>query len=134
MLRMTLPVEPALRACFDPCRRMHRRHDPTYYWATRRLPAHLRPATHALYGYVRMADELVDGPARPGAPEARRRALGPREGPPRRPPRPGRRGGAARRPAAPGSDRARRRRGAPRPPARGAAPVHVLDAPGLRPR
>jgi 15-cis-phytoene synthase len=72
---MTLPVEPALRACYEACRRMHRRHDPTYYWATRRLPAALRPATHALYGYVRMADELVDGPSRPGAPEARRRAL-----------------------------------------------------------
>jgi len=72
---MTLPVEPVLRACYEACRRMHRRHDPTYYWATRRLPADLRPATHALYGYVRMADELVDGPARPGAPEARRRAL-----------------------------------------------------------
>ena len=54
---------------------MHRRHDPTYYWATRRLPADVRPATHALYGYVRTADELVDGPRRAATPEARRAAL-----------------------------------------------------------
>lgn len=54
---------------------MHRRHDPTYYWATRRLPADVRPATHALYGYVRTADEIVDGPRRPADPAARRAAL-----------------------------------------------------------
>ena len=53
---------------------MHRRHDPTYYWATRRLPPEIRPATHALYGYVRMADEIVDGPRRSPDP-AQRRAL-----------------------------------------------------------
>ena len=54
---------------------MQRRHDPTYYWATRRLPRHLQPAVHALYGFVRGADELVDGPSRPPTPEARRSAL-----------------------------------------------------------
>jgi 15-cis-phytoene synthase len=54
---------------------MHRRHDPTYYWAARRLPDALRPATHALYGYVRMADEMVDGPRREPDPTARRAAL-----------------------------------------------------------
>ena len=54
---------------------MHRRHDPTYYWATKRLPKDLRPATHALYGYVRTADEIVDGPRRAGDPAARRAAL-----------------------------------------------------------
>src|ERR671917_1680938 len=54
---------------------MHRRYDPTYYWATRRLPAEIRPATHALYGYVRTADEIVDGPARPASAAARRAAL-----------------------------------------------------------
>src|SRR5215212_3129072 len=64
-----------LRASYETCRRMHRRHDPTYYWATRRLPRDLRPATHALYGYVRTADELVDGPRRPADPAARRAAL-----------------------------------------------------------
>jgi len=54
---------------------MHRRYDPTYYWATRRLPGDLRPATHALYGYVRIADELVDGPRRSPDPALRRAEL-----------------------------------------------------------
>ena len=59
---------------------MLRRHDPTYYLATRRLPAPLRPATYALYGYVRAADELVDGPGRPETPQARCAALDAWEG------------------------------------------------------
>ena len=71
-----MPVmDPALTDAYETCRRMHRRHDPTYYWATRRLPREVRPATHALYGYVRTADQLVDGPRRPPTPEARRAAL-----------------------------------------------------------
>ena len=65
---------------YETCRRMQRRHDPTYYWATRRLPAEIRPATHALYGYVRTADEIVDGPRRPASAEARRAALDAWEG------------------------------------------------------
>jgi phytoene synthase len=60
---------------YEMARRMLRRHDPTYYLATRRLPARVRPATYALYGYVRAADELVDGPRRPATPELRRAAL-----------------------------------------------------------
>jgi phytoene synthase len=68
-------MDPALREGYDTSRRMLRRHDPTYYFATRRLPAELRPATHALYGYVRTADEIVDGPRRPPTPEGRRAAL-----------------------------------------------------------
>ena len=68
-------MDPALTAAYETCRRMHRRHDPTYYWATRRLPADVRPATHALYGYVRTADQLVDGPRRAPTPQARRAAL-----------------------------------------------------------
>ena len=68
-------MDPRMSAAYEACRRMQRRHDPTYYWATRRLPAELQPATHALYGYVRTADQIVDGPNRPPTPEARRRAL-----------------------------------------------------------
>ena len=68
-------AETQLRASYEVCRRMHRRHDPTYYWATRRLPADVRPAVHALYGFVRGADELVDGPRRPADPAARLAAL-----------------------------------------------------------
>src|ERR1044072_2315772 len=74
--RMTMvAMDAAVRASYEACRRLHRRHDPTYYWATRRLPAPVRPATHALYGYVRTADEIVDGPNRPATAEARRAAL-----------------------------------------------------------
>lgn len=68
-------MDPGMRAAYDACRRLQRRHDPTYYWATRRLPADVRPATHALYGYVRTADQIVDGPRRPPTPDARRAAL-----------------------------------------------------------
>jgi phytoene synthase len=68
-------MDPFLDHSYETCRRLQRRHDPTYYWATRRLPADIRPATHALYGYVRTADEIVDGPDRPASAEARLAAL-----------------------------------------------------------
>ena len=68
-------MDDLLDQSYETCRRMHRRHDPTYYWATRRLPREIRPATHALYGYVRTADEIVDGPGRPVSAEGRRAAL-----------------------------------------------------------
>lgn len=69
------PPPPDLSDAYRLCRRMQRRHDPTYYWATRRLPSEVRPAVYALYGFVRGADEIVDGPGRPATPEARREAL-----------------------------------------------------------
>jgi phytoene synthase len=71
----TAPTDAELRASYDACRRAQRRHDPTYYFATRRLPPEVRPAIHALYGYVRAADELVDGPRRPVEPADRLAAL-----------------------------------------------------------
>src|SRR2546421_645625 len=43
-------------AAYRTCRRMQRRHDPTYWLATSRLPAEVRPAVHALYGLVRIVD------------------------------------------------------------------------------
>jgi 15-cis-phytoene synthase len=64
-----------LRRAYGRCRLMQLRHDPTFFWATSRLPRDVRPAVHALYGYVRGADELVDGPGRPADPAARRAAL-----------------------------------------------------------
>src|SRR3979490_3137310 len=70
-----IDIDPQLQSSYAACRRMHRRFDPTYYWATRRLPREVRPAVHALYGFVRGADELVDGPRRPPDPAARRAAL-----------------------------------------------------------
>jgi phytoene synthase len=72
---MPAAPDPILRECYRHCRRIHRRHDPTYYWATRRLPAPVRPAVHAIYAFVRVIDEVVDGPQRPPDPAARRAAL-----------------------------------------------------------
>jgi 15-cis-phytoene synthase len=72
---MPVGPDPILRQSYRHCRRIHRRHDPTYYWATRRLPAEVRPAVHAVYAFVRLMDELVDGPRRPPDPTARRAAL-----------------------------------------------------------
>jgi phytoene synthase len=49
-----------LRASYEACRRLNARHGKTYYLATRLLPADRRPAVHALYGFARYADEMVD--------------------------------------------------------------------------
>jgi phytoene synthase len=65
-----------LQAAYTTCERMQRRHDPTFWWATRRLPSDVRPAVHALYGFVRGADEIVDGHGRDlPDPQSRRAAL-----------------------------------------------------------
>jgi phytoene synthase len=64
-----------LQESYRTCRRMQRRHDPTYYCATGLLPREVRPAVHALYGFVRGADEIVDGPDRPPPGAPRRAAL-----------------------------------------------------------
>ncbi|MFE3172525.1 phytoene/squalene synthase family protein [Amycolatopsis sp. NPDC059090] len=55
-------AEPALRAAYAECRRINAYHGRTFFLATRLLPARARPAAHALYGFARMADELVDNP------------------------------------------------------------------------
>ena len=64
-----------VRNGYEHCRRLHRRRDPTYYWATKRLRDDLRPAVHALYAFARVVDDLVDGPRRAADPAARRAAL-----------------------------------------------------------
>lgn len=53
-------MEPELAQAYERCRRLHRRHGRTYYLATRLLPAAKRPHVHALYGFTRYADEIVD--------------------------------------------------------------------------
>ena len=53
-------TDPALRASFDACRRLNASHGKTYYLATLLLPAWKRPYVHALYGFARYADEIVD--------------------------------------------------------------------------
>jgi len=64
-----------LRESYRACGRLQRRHDPTFWCATRCLPRDVRPAVHALYGFVRGADEIVDGPGRLPPGPARRAAL-----------------------------------------------------------
>ncbi|MDT0309241.1 phytoene/squalene synthase family protein [Streptomyces sp. DSM 44917] len=55
-------TSPALRADYACCRRLSARHGKTYFLATRLLPPARRPAVHALYGFARRADEIVDEP------------------------------------------------------------------------
>ena len=53
-------TEPALRAAYATCRALNAHHGRTYFLATRLLPRARRPAVHALYGFARYADEIVD--------------------------------------------------------------------------
>jgi phytoene synthase len=67
-LRAAGITDPALRTAYERCRRINASHGRTYYLATRLLPRSKRPHVHALYGFARYADELVDAPgADPGA-------------------------------------------------------------------
>src|SRR5205809_7681969 len=50
----------ALRASYARCRDINARHGRTYYLATLLLPPAKRPYVHALYGFARQADEIVD--------------------------------------------------------------------------
>jgi len=49
-----------LAASYERCRALHRAYGRTYYLATRLLPAWKRPHVHALYGFTRCTDEIVD--------------------------------------------------------------------------
>ncbi|WP_328341345.1 phytoene/squalene synthase family protein [Micromonospora sp. NBC_00421] len=49
-----------LTAAYARCQELHRHHGRTYYLATRLLPAWKRRHVHALYGFTRYADEIVD--------------------------------------------------------------------------
>ena len=53
-------TDPALRAAYATCRALNAAHGRTYFLATRLLPAARRPGVHALYGFARYADEIVD--------------------------------------------------------------------------
>jgi len=53
-------TDPVLRASYEECKRLNSLHGKTYYLATLLLPAHKRPFVHALYGFARYADEIVD--------------------------------------------------------------------------
>ncbi|MET8800610.1 phytoene/squalene synthase family protein [Nocardia sp. NPDC004568] len=52
----------ALRDAYRHCRRVAAAHGRSYYLATRLLSADRRPAVHALYGFARTVDDIVDDP------------------------------------------------------------------------
>jgi len=53
-------MDPDLRASYLECKRLNSIHGKTYYLATLLLPPAKRPFVHALYGFARYADEIVD--------------------------------------------------------------------------
>ncbi|ASW57334.1 phytoene/squalene synthase family protein [Plantactinospora sp. KBS50] len=53
-------MDTELATAYERCRELHRRHGRTYYLATRLLPGWKRRHVHALYGFTRYADEIVD--------------------------------------------------------------------------
>ncbi|AXI75550.1 phytoene/squalene synthase family protein [Streptomyces bacillaris] len=67
--------DPALRAAYARCRTLNARHGRTYFLATRLLPVDRRPAVHALYGFARHADDIVDDLDSTASPGERARAL-----------------------------------------------------------
>ena len=71
------PQRPALDAAYASCRELHRVHGRSYYLATRLLPPWKRRHVHALYGFTRYTDDIVDAVGetqtpRPGPERARR--------------------------------------------------------------
>jgi phytoene synthase len=53
-------TDPRLRASYSECKRLNSLHGKTYFLATLLLPKEKRPYVHALYGFARYADEIVD--------------------------------------------------------------------------
>ena len=53
-------LDPAVRDSYERCRELNAAHGKTYYLATLLLPPAKRPYVHALYGFARYADEIVD--------------------------------------------------------------------------
>jgi phytoene synthase len=71
-----LAIEPrTLSAAYERCRQLHARHGRTYYLATLLLPRWKRRHVHALYGFTRYADEIVDDLASTLDPPAQAAAL-----------------------------------------------------------
>jgi phytoene synthase len=53
-------TDPTLRASYERCKELNAKHGKTYFLATLLLPPEKRPYVHALYGFARYADEIVD--------------------------------------------------------------------------
>ena len=64
-----------LQQSYDECKRLNALHGKTYYLATLLLPAKKRPPVHALYGFARYADEIVDDLASTLSPHDKAEAL-----------------------------------------------------------
>lgn len=68
-------TRPELRHAYGQCRELNARHGRTYFLATRMLTPAQRPAVHALYGFARLLDDLVDEPEPGATPESIAAAL-----------------------------------------------------------
>ena len=68
-------MDAALQASYAECKRLNSLHGKTYYLATLLLPARKRPYVHALYGFARYADEIVDDLASTLSPQEKAVAL-----------------------------------------------------------
>jgi phytoene synthase len=65
----------ALAESYRYCKKLNRQYGTTYYWSTYLLPRQQRPHIHAVYGFCRYADDIVDDLASTMGPDERRRAL-----------------------------------------------------------
>ena len=63
-----------LAESYELCREFNKRHGTTYYWSTKVLPREKQRYVHALYGFCRYADDIVDDLG-PVPVETRERAL-----------------------------------------------------------
>lgn len=52
----------SLLECYERCRRVQEYHSRTYYFSTQLFPREVRPHVHAIYAFMREADEIVDDP------------------------------------------------------------------------
>ncbi|MEU2177616.1 phytoene/squalene synthase family protein [Nocardia sp. NPDC019219] len=59
-LDTTRPGDPELQRSYRYCRKLNARHGKTFFLATRLLAPDQRPAVHALYGFARRADDILD--------------------------------------------------------------------------
>jgi phytoene synthase len=68
-------MDQALQESYQECKRLNSLHGKTYYLATLLLPKNKRPYVHALYGFARYADEIVDDLASTLTPQEKADAL-----------------------------------------------------------
>jgi phytoene synthase len=58
-----------LAGCYELCRQVEKTHSRTYYFSTSLFPKEVQPHVHALYAFMRYADEIVDNPGATGLEE-----------------------------------------------------------------